>query len=764
MCYFKIGIKDNKKEMNYPLISEYIEAIKSAEDNFEQLKNLRPVLDEDGEPVMTSGNFAVVFKMKNEQTGKLHAVKCFLKEQEGRAEAYRMIAEELEYVSSTFLTPIKYLDKELFVDSKNSDETEFPVLLMDWVEGKTLDKYLRENLDDKFALEMLAFRFSQLAQWLIPLPYAHGDLKPDNILVREDGTLVLVDYDGMYVPAMRGQRARELGSPDFRHPQRTEDDFDEHIDDFPIVSILLSLKAISINPYLLNEYGAADRLLLSENEYLKTNDNYLLNEIFLFMKQLDVLVGLLLIMRSNYEITIPTVSLIHISSPQISTEVPNVSEIVEDGLAYSEDYYYLTGVYGNGNCLFYPGGLYIDNRTKVICDGAFDIYNNFPFLLDAYDHPAVDIGDIEIPSGVIAIGKWVFSNCHDLAYIKLPNSLISIGDGAFYGCPIGHLTIPDGVTNVGRRVFRDCTSLKSVILSNNIKELPQGFFEGCTKLEQVTLPQELKIIGRESFKDCKSLETVTLPQRVKRIDNSVFEGCTSLKDIDIPESIVEIGDGAFSDCKSLQTFSIPKRISKISNYLLSGCTSLEKIEIPEGVKEIGEGAFSGCKSFRTFRIPNGIRKISDHLLSGCSNLSEIDIPESVTEIGEGAFSGCKSFRTFRIPNGIRKISDHLLSGCSNLSEIDIPESVTEIGLGAFLGCNSLQSIKIPISVKSVESWAFKDCINLHEIHLTNCIEKIGFDIFDNCPNLEKIVVPYGAKTHFTRLLKGYENIMKEVTI
>ncbi len=93
--------------MNYPLISEYVEAIKAAEENFEQLNHLRPVLDEDGEPIMSSGNFALVFKMKDEQTGKLHAVKCFLKEQEGRAEAYRMIAEELEYVNSTFLTPIK---------------------------------------------------------------------------------------------------------------------------------------------------------------------------------------------------------------------------------------------------------------------------------------------------------------------------------------------------------------------------------------------------------------------------------------------------------------------------------------------------------------------------------------------------------------------------------------------------------------------------------------------------------------------------------
>ena len=274
--------------MNYPLISEYIEAIKAAEENFDELKNLRPVLDEDGEPVMTSGNFAVVFKMKNEQTGKLHAVKCFLKEQEGRAEAYRMIAEELEYVNSTFLTPIKYLDKELFVDSKNSDESEFPVLLMDWVEGQTLDKYIREHIDNQYELSLLAYQFSRLAMWLLPQPFAHGDLKPDNILVKDDGTLVLVDYDGMYVPAMKGQKARELGSPDFRHPSRTENDFDEHIDDFALASILLSLKAISLQPALLEEYGASDRLLFSAQDYRNLTESLVLNAIISLDQDLEL--------------------------------------------------------------------------------------------------------------------------------------------------------------------------------------------------------------------------------------------------------------------------------------------------------------------------------------------------------------------------------------------------------------------------------------------------------------------------------------------
>ena len=254
--------------MNYPLISEYIEAIKSAEDNFEELSYLRPVLGDDGLPVMTSGNFAVVFKMKVEQSGKFYAVKCFTKEQEGRAEAYREIAKELKEVSSPYLVSIRYLEKELFVDTDQTTETKFPVLLMDWVEGKTIDKYLRENLDDKYALEMLAYRFCQLAQWLIPQPFAHGDLKPDNILVREDGALVLVDYDGMYVPAMNGQKARELGSPDFRHPLRTENDFDEHIDDFALICMSLSLKTISINTDLLYEVNNDNGLLFNTNDYL----------------------------------------------------------------------------------------------------------------------------------------------------------------------------------------------------------------------------------------------------------------------------------------------------------------------------------------------------------------------------------------------------------------------------------------------------------------------------------------------------------------
>ena len=253
--------------MNYPLISEYIEAIRSAEDNFDKLSNLRPVLDGNGNPIMSSGNFAVVFKMKDIVTDRLFAVKCFIKNQEGRSERYAKIADELQYVSSPYILHVRYLEREFFVDSANCDEEEFPVLVMDWVDGQPLDAYLRQHLDDTYGLQMLAYSFCRMGAWLLSQPFAHGDLKPDNILVRDDGTLVLVDYDGMFVPSMEGETAMETGSPDFRHPLRTEQSFNEHIDDFSIATIALSLKAISLKPELYNEFSSADRLLFSQMDY-----------------------------------------------------------------------------------------------------------------------------------------------------------------------------------------------------------------------------------------------------------------------------------------------------------------------------------------------------------------------------------------------------------------------------------------------------------------------------------------------------------------
>ena len=252
--------------MQYPLISEYVRAIQDASSNLDKLAHLVPVLDDHGEPYRSSGAFAVVFKMKDEQTEKCYALKCFTEEQEGRAEAYRQIADELEFVDSSYITSVKYLEKEIFVDS-SCEEDEFPVLLMDWIDGETMENYIAENYQDNYTMAMLCYRFCKMAAWLRSQPFAHGDIKPDNIMVHPDGSLTLVDYDGMFVPAMKGQKSPTIGTKDFSHPLRTVDDFDETIDDFALTSVALSLKAISLEPSLLDDYGAADRLLFSAEDY-----------------------------------------------------------------------------------------------------------------------------------------------------------------------------------------------------------------------------------------------------------------------------------------------------------------------------------------------------------------------------------------------------------------------------------------------------------------------------------------------------------------
>ena len=307
--------------MQYPLISEYVRAIQDASSNLDKLAHLVPVLDNHGEPYRSSGAFAVVFKMKDEQTGKCYALKCFTEEQEGRAEAYRQIADELEFVDSSYITSVKYLDKEIFVDS-SCEEDEFPVLLMDWIDGETMENYIAENYQDNYTMAMLCYRFCKMAAWLRSQPFAHGDIKPDNIMVRPDGTLTLVDYDGMFVPAMKGQKSPTIGTKDFSHPLRTVDDFDETIDDFALASIALSLKAISLKPSLLDEYGAADRLLFSAEDYRDLSKSKVLAALQELMndEEVNTLLSLFLLAKTKMNLVMCSLRLFEVSKPIISQE------------------------------------------------------------------------------------------------------------------------------------------------------------------------------------------------------------------------------------------------------------------------------------------------------------------------------------------------------------------------------------------------------------------------------------------------------------
>ena len=503
--------------MEYPLISEYQEAVRMAEDSLGELAALRPVLDAYGSPVMSSGNFAVVFKMRDSVSGKLYALKCFTKEQAGRRESYRRIADEMETAGSNYILPIRYLEKEIFVDSPQCECEEFPVVLMEWVEGETLDRYVARNIDDRYALEMLSYRFNRMTAWLFAQPFAHGDLKPDNILVREDGTLVLVDYDGMFVPSMQGERARETGSPDYRHPLRTDSDFNEHIDDFAAAVIALSLRAIALNPSLRASSSRKDTLLLSESDFRDPATSTLLAELqrLTFDKPLSTLLGLFWIALSRGSLDAvsfrlflsdrpekpevesepgpePTTELEEVYSTKVTEEDIENGWRDEYGVVYSADRKRLLRAPEEiKEYSVLPG-------TKIIVNRAFSCCES--------------LTSIHLPEGITSIGDWTFSWCKSLTSIHLPEGITSIGDLAFGGCEsLSSIQLPEGITSIGNLAFDGCKSLTSIQLPEGITSIGNLTFDGCESLSSIHLPEGITSIGNAHFMTATFLNLSCFP-------------------------------------------------------------------------------------------------------------------------------------------------------------------------------------------------------------------------------------------------------------
>ena len=716
------------KLMQYPLISEYLAAIRDAHDNLDKLSHLVPVLDNYGEPYRSSGAFAVVFKMKDEQTGKFYALKCFTEEQEGRAEAYRQIAEELEFVASPYITSVKYLEKELFVDS-NCEDNEFPVLLMDWIEGKTMETYIADHYMDNYAMSMLCYRFCKMAAWLRSQSFAHGDIKPDNIMVRPDGTLTLVDYDGMFVPAMKGQKSPTIGTKGFSHPLRTIDDFDETIDDFALASIALSLKAISLNPSLLDEYGASDHLLFSAADYLDLSKSKTMTALqgLLADEETKTLLSMFLLASVKKDLSMCSFRLFNVEKPKEevwSTEVTDedLENAVEDefGVKYSKDW-------------------------KRLLKAPFELK-----------------GKYSIRKGVKVIGDMAFWGRRSLTSINISNSVTTIGWAAFSDCDsLTSINIPNSVTTIGNGAFRDCKSLTSINIPNSVTTIGNGAFWGCESLTSINIPNSVTMIGNETFRYCKSLTSIDIPNSVTTIGNGVYWGCKSLTSITIPSSVVTIIDNPFcfwhgnlyNESKAF-IYEDNVLFNKNKTTLIAYIAKETNYTIPNSVTTIGNQAFSGCNSLTSINISNSVTTIGWAAFSDCDSLTSINIPNSVTTIGNGAFRDCKSLTSINIPNSVTTIGKDVFWGCKSLTSINIPNSVTTIGKAAFCRCESLNSINIPNSVTTIGSLAFACCLSLTSINVPNSVTTIENRAFTSCESLTSINIPNSVTTIKSQAFNG----------
>ena len=758
--------------MNYPLLSEYIEAIKSAEDNFNELSNLRPVLDDDGQPMMSSGNFAVVFKMKDGQTGKLHAVKCFLKEQEGRAEAYRLIAEELEFVNNTYLTPIKYLDHELFVDSKATGETEFPVLLMDWVEGQTLDKYIDYCKGNMYALHLLFGRFCQMAIWLLDQSFAHGDLKPENILVRKDGSIALVDYDGMYVPSMEGECARELGSPNYRHPLRKIGDFNSSIDIFPITSMALTLSYIAKRSEF-NDFPGIEYCTLAEEDFMTPSRSQLVKDVEAYLNSIcGKCLGAFVLSLSDFSISKTVIQNVFKSIVNDSTEASTTTDDKHcysfdlEGVQYSFDGRKILHAFVENQFFQIREGveilcnrclslcdnvtIYIPKSLKIIGNGVFGRVYHFvcdskSFFLDDYGlyttnrkqlikcSGAAKKGIIPIYQETHLIDSYAFDTSDTyIPFVEINGKFYSLqlnGEHYIVNKEIGNLIEDENGAVYSKDwkklyYYPKLSDAKEYVISDGCEEIADSAFQYLYELDYDSM-----------YYEGNCIETLYFPSSLKKIGVNALLGCMSLRNIVID---IHMEESFVSLLQNYQEENVGPR-KKIDSSMFIYKTSVSDAEKDNGVLDEygvlysydGLKLISGKDIPMTYQIKEGTKIVCDDAFYMC-NVPQIVLPESLVSIGCNSFSNC-SFQHIFIPENVKAIGNYAFCGGglvsviisgkiqfmgtsvfspddagSNLSYIVLYEGIEDLGNLTFRGCSELKEIVIPSTVKHIGSNPFSE--------------------------------------------------------
>ena len=263
--------------------------------------------------------------------------------------------------------------------------------------------------------------------------------------------------------------------------------------------------------------------------------------------------------------------------------------------------------------------------------------------------------------------------------IKIPSKIegypvTTIGIAAFYSYSCENLTsitIPDSVTSIGEGAFTDCTNLETITIPKNAKfdSTYGGTFNNCTSLKNVKFSIGIEKIPAFLFDNSpnlNSLTSITIPDSVTSIGNCSFRGCTGLTSITIPDSVTSIGDSAFSRCTGLTSIIIPDSVTSIDG-VFSGCTGLTSITIPDNVTSIGYCTFSDCTGLTSITIPDSVTSIGGYAFSGCTGLTSITIPDNVTTIGYCAFSGCTGLTNITIPDSVTSIDGSAFRGCTNLT-------------------------------------------------------------------------------------------------
>jgi hypothetical protein len=277
----------------YPTPSEYQEAVQFPDAAFadSELQEATPRTNPLGLPQPVTGAFAAVFPMRT-ASGRTLAAKCFLADVQDQRERYAALSDHLAEADLDATVDFEYQPGGVTVDGD-----AYPLLVMEWVDGTALNRYVERHLDNPDALERLAEAWAELVAALEANRVAHGDLQHGNVLVEEagDGTadeagrprLRLVDYDTMYVPALEGRGSAEVGHRNYQHPDRTDADFGPAIDRFAGLAVYTALRACAARPALWDAYDTGENLLFRDADYYDPASSPLFDD----LEGIDALAG-----------------------------------------------------------------------------------------------------------------------------------------------------------------------------------------------------------------------------------------------------------------------------------------------------------------------------------------------------------------------------------------------------------------------------------------------------------------------------------------
>jgi len=249
----------------WPSPRDFWEAIQSPRACFTDLdlRGRKAAVDRLGLPLVASGGFASVFKLNATDGSRAKAVRCFRRSLGDREQRYRELSAHVAPRQDTPLAPFQYVPEGMMVRGR-----KYPILVMDWIEGQTLDVYIEGVLkvaDAKRHLRHLADRWLHTINALYELGCAHGDLQHGNVLV-DNGAYTLVDFDGFYVPTLTGLPSIENGHINYQHPHRRAEFFDGTLDRFSSLVIYLSLAALERDPQLWQRYHD-ENLLFKRSDF-----------------------------------------------------------------------------------------------------------------------------------------------------------------------------------------------------------------------------------------------------------------------------------------------------------------------------------------------------------------------------------------------------------------------------------------------------------------------------------------------------------------